>query len=78
MPGGFWVETGVSLVSPVGYYRELVRFQREHDSRHKRIRPASVYFCTSNINSATAAGERPAAQLSAQLGARTNAVATER
>jgi protoporphyrinogen/coproporphyrinogen III oxidase len=59
---------GVSLISPVGYYGELSRFQREQAARHKRLQLASDYFCTSNINSATAAGERAARTLAANLG----------
>lgn len=61
--------TGVSLVSPKGYYRELARFEQEHAARHTRLHLASDYFCTSNINSATAVGERAAHRLAANLGA---------
>jgi oxygen-dependent protoporphyrinogen oxidase len=57
----------VSLISPPGYYRELARFRAEHDARYARIRLASDYFCTSNVNSATAAGERAAHRLSDRL-----------
>jgi oxygen-dependent protoporphyrinogen oxidase len=53
----------VSLISPPGYYRELAEFQRREAVRHPRIQLASDYFCTSNINSATAAGERAARRL---------------
>jgi oxygen-dependent protoporphyrinogen oxidase len=60
----------VSLVSPTGYYRDLARFQREQATRHHRIQLASDYFCTSNINSATAAGERAARTLTAKISAK--------
>lgn len=66
---------GVSLVSPPGYYRELARFEAELARRHRRLALASDYFCTSNINSATAAGERAARRvLAASRAGRAGAV----
>jgi oxygen-dependent protoporphyrinogen oxidase len=50
-----------------GYWRELSRFNDRKAGRPPRIALAGDYFCTSNINSATTAGERAARDLQAAL-----------
>ena len=57
----------VVLQSRPGYWRELAEFNRIRTSRDRRIQLAGDYFCTSTLDSATAAGERAARNLRTAL-----------
>jgi oxygen-dependent protoporphyrinogen oxidase len=50
-----------------GYWQETAEFIRRSESRDRLIQLAGDYRCTSNVNNATAAGERAARELRAAL-----------
>lgn len=46
-----------------GYYRALSRFRGRFGANYRRVALAGDFHCTSNVNSATVAGERAAARV---------------
>ena len=58
------------LVSRPGYWRQLKRFHQVRRANDRLVQLAGDWFCCSNLNSAAAAGERAAAELTAALGGR--------
>ncbi len=57
----------VVLQSHPGYWRELAEFNRIRTGSDRRIQLAGDYFCTSTLDSATAAGEHAARNLRVAL-----------
>lgn len=58
------------LVSRPGYWRELQQFHQLARANDRLVQLAGDWFCCSNLNSAAAAGQRAARDLTAALGGR--------
>jgi oxygen-dependent protoporphyrinogen oxidase len=58
------------LVSRPGYWRELQQFHQLRRADDRLVQLAGDWFCCSNLNSAAAAGQRAARDLTAVLGGR--------
>jgi protoporphyrinogen/coproporphyrinogen III oxidase len=68
-----WIEVDrwpqVVVQSHPGYYAELARFHDIRRARDRRVQLAGDYFSSSNVNTATAAGERAARDLTSVIAA---------
>jgi oxygen-dependent protoporphyrinogen oxidase len=71
LPPVEWIEVDrwpqVVVQSHPGYYTKLARFHDIRRARDKRVQLAGDYFSSSNVNTATASGERAARDLAAIL-----------
>ena len=66
-----WIEVDrwpqVVAESRPGYYARLHEFHQIRRARDRRVQLAGDYFSSSNVNTATAAGERAARELAAHV-----------